>query len=45
MPITIIAAAATNTTTSPAWNGSMIKCGKNVCPVSTSAFTPGCCNA
>lgn len=45
MPITIITAAAMNTTVKPAWKGSMIKWGKNVCPVSSSALTPGCCNA
>jgi hypothetical protein len=43
--MSIITAAATNTTTSPLWNGSVISCGKNVLPVSTSALTPGSCSA
>ena len=37
--------AARMTTVSPAWNGPEISSGKNCCPVSVSAFTPGCCSA
>jgi hypothetical protein len=42
-PMTIITAAAVNTTTNPLWNGPEINRGKNCFPVSTAALTPGCC--
>lgn len=44
-PMSIITAAARNTTVSPEWNGSVINSGKNVLPVSTSALTPGASSA
>jgi hypothetical protein len=40
-PMSIITAAAVNTTTNPLWNGPEIKSGKNCFPVSTAALTGG----
>ena len=39
--MTIITAAATNTTTRPSWNGPEISCGKKVLPVSVAACRGG----